>query len=125
MESESAAAVVISASGQTSMATVAAGTRTPPTPSEAIHPRATTSFSFSGVMTASAPANPVISNTASSRTSRVWFGKADSPALKPIAPIAVIVAGPSPLRPICTGMGSYTLEKVTGKKFKIAVDGVS
>jgi hypothetical protein len=55
MESERATQVAMRSSGQTVMAMVAAGTRTPPTPKPARVPSATVVLGLSGVVTASAP----------------------------------------------------------------------
>ncbi|CAI6325537.1 unnamed protein product [Periconia digitata] len=106
MESDIAAAVVISASGQTIMATVAAGTRTPPTPNDASDPKATVNLSLSGLQTAKLPAKVVMNSTATSKISLLRPGKMDKAALKTTAPTAVVKAGPIPRTPILTGMGS-------------------
>ena len=100
MERESAAAVVITASGVTIMATVAAGTRTPPTPNEARAPRATVVLGLVGLALARAPPKAVIKKSATRRISRLRPGKTERAALKPIAPIVVVKAGGKPLRPI-------------------------
>jgi hypothetical protein len=55
MERLRATVVAMSASGQTVIASVAGGTRTPPTPKPAIVPSATAVLGLSGVMHARAP----------------------------------------------------------------------
>ena len=57
MESERATQVAMRLSGQTVMAMVAAGTRTPPTPNPARVPSAIVVFGLSGVVVARAPPN--------------------------------------------------------------------
>lgn len=100
MLSESAAAVVMTASGVTIMATVAAGTRTPPTPKAARDPRATVSLGLFGVEADREPPKAVMKNNATRRISRLRPGKVDSAALNPIAPRVVVKAGGRPFRPI-------------------------
>jgi len=60
MERARATVVAIKSSGETVMAIVAAGTRTPPTPKPQIVPRATASFGVSGVRAARAPPNEAV-----------------------------------------------------------------
>ena len=57
MQRERATEVAIVVSGETVIATVAAGTRTPPTPKPAMVPRPTAVFGVSGVTQARAPPN--------------------------------------------------------------------
>jgi len=59
-ESESATAVARSASGTTIIATVAAGTRIPPTPIPAKEPIVTVAPTLNGVATAIAPSNAAV-----------------------------------------------------------------
>jgi hypothetical protein len=57
IERDRATQVAMRSSGQTVIAMVAAGTRTPPTPKPAIVPSATVVLGLSGVVVASAPPN--------------------------------------------------------------------
>ena len=102
-ERESAAAVVMRASGATRRATLAVGTIIPPRPKQAIVARATVVLGFSGVIAAKAPPKAVMMTAAERRTSRLFFGKVDSAALKAMAPRVVEIAGGRPLRPTWIG----------------------
>lgn len=86
IESDNAAVVARKASGTQINATVADGTRTPPTPNPEIVPIATASFGVSGVAADNAPPNAVMRMVA---TRRIWLALndcTDNRALKITAP---------------------------------------
>ena len=115
-ESDKAAQVVMSASGAAIMATVAAGTMTPPRPKQAMVPRAMVVTTFSGVITDRAPPKHVSIPAATKRIHLQSPGNVLRRAFQKMAPIAVAKPAEMPRRPISTGTGSQTVEMVRGQK---------
>ena len=98
------------------MATVAAGTMTPPSPKQAKVPRAILVTTLSGVITASEPPKHVSIPAAAKRIHLQSPGNVESKAFQNIAPMAVANPAEIPRSPISKGTGFQTLDIVKGQK---------
>jgi hypothetical protein len=117
-ESDRAAQVVINASGQAIIATVAAGTMTPPRPKAAKLANVTATAELPGFKQASEPPKQVSIPEASNRIHFEPPLQYERRAFQKIAPTAVAVATGKPRIPIWTGSGFQTREMVSGQKLR-------
>ena len=111
-----AAQVVMRASGDAIIATVAEGTISPPSPMPATVPKAITVRSFSGVTTAIAPPKQVNIALAMNRIHLLPPFQVLSMELKTMAPMVTLRPGAKPRSPTWTGSGVQTVAIMRGQK---------
>ena len=99
------------------IATVAAGTMTPPRPKQASVPKAMVVTTFVGSITARDPPKQVSIPAATNRIHLQSPGKVLRSAFQNMAPMAVAKPADIPRRPIKIGTGSQTVDIVRGQKF--------